>query len=268
MSNKTVKMPIGMRKSYFGVFASEPANAHPVYGTLLDMGAARKGYLTITTAAVEIPGDDIVQVYDEKFVSAQADVETDCSDLELNATVFGHSYATGVETSNGDDTAPFGFYAFIEPILLKDKSVIYRATFLYKVCAMQGSEKTEADTKQPGGLDPKVNAVSFKVMADNTGAWRARQEFSTEAAADSWIRGLAGASTVYPVRITNVGTGASNPGPGVIYVAAGQNLVIDFGTNDPTALYDNGTSKSPSSHKYTISSIAAAHDVVAIWPST
>lgn len=268
MSNKTVKMPIGMRKSYFGQIVSEPDNAHPVYGTLMDMGAARKGYLTVTTAAVEIPGDDIVQVYDEKFVSAQADVETDCSDLELNAAVYGHAYATGVESSGANDTAPYGFYAFIEPILLKNKTIIYRATYLYKVCAMQASEKVEADTKQPGSLDPKVNAVSFKVMCDNTGVWRDREEFDSEAAADAWIRGLAGATAVWPVRITNIGNGTSTPGTGVIYVAAGQNQVIDFGSSDPTALYDNGTTKTPSSHKYTISSIAGAHDIVAIWPST
>lgn len=264
----TVKMPIGMRKSYFGPFASEPDNAHPTYGSIMDMGAARKGYITVTTASVEIPGDDIVEVYDEKFVSAQADVETDCSDLELNASVYGHSFSSGVEHSGADDTAPYGFYAFIEPLLRKDKSIIYRATFLYKVCAMQSSEKTEADTKQPGSLDPKVNAVSFKVMADVTGEWRARQEFATEALADAWIRGLAGASSVYPVSITNVGNGSSTPGTGVIYVPSGQNQVINFGSADPNALYDNGESKTPTAHKYTISAISGAHEIAVIWPST
>lgn len=267
MGNKAVKTPIGMVSSYFFPFASEPDSGHPVYGAKIDMGAAVKGYLSVNTATADIYGDDALLVPLELFVSGQIDVETTMSDLEVNAALFGHTYNAGEETSNGDDASPNGGYAFIQAIMKKDKSIIYRPTFLRKAAAMPQSERQEADTKRDG-LDPKMNAVSFKLMKDNTGDWRVREDFASLPEAEAYIDAVAGASgTAYAVRIQHSGAGASTPGVGTKYVVAGDSQVIDFGTSDPDALYDNGVDVTGSiaAHKYTISSIAANHDVVAIW---
>ena len=157
----------------------------------MDLGAAVKGYLTVTTASASIPGDDITQLEDEIFTGGQLDSETTMSDLAVNATLYGHTYteADGEESNSADRAKPGGL-SFIEPILLKDKSVVYRATCLYKTQAMPSSEKQEADTKKAGELSPKTNAVSFKVMEDNTGAWRKRQDCDTLAAAKTFISGV------------------------------------------------------------------------------
>lgn len=183
-----VKVPIGMRNSWYFPITAEPENAHPTYGEKLDMGAAVKGYLSVTTASASIPGDDITQLEFEKFVSAQLDAETTMNDLEINAKIFGHKYteADG-EVSSADDCAPSGGYAFIQSILKKDKTIIYRATCLFKVAAMASSEKQEADTRKAGELSPKNNAVSYKVSEDNSGAWRVRQDFATPAEAETFI---------------------------------------------------------------------------------
>lgn len=266
MGNKAVKTPIGMVSSYFFPFASEPVGAHPVYGDKVDMGAAVKGYLSITTASGDISGDDAVLLYFEQFVSGHVDVETTLSDLEVNAKVYGHSYKQGRETSSGEDSAPNGAYAFIEPILRKDKTLVYRATFLYKTTAMLSAEKQEADTRK-SDFNPKMNAVSLRVMKDNADAWRERQEFPTQSEAEAFIDSLAGGTAAYGVTVTHVGNGTSDPGEGTTYVTAGESFSVDFGATDPTALYDNAanvTSKL-SSHKYTISSIAAGHEIVAVW---
>jgi phosphoribosylformylglycinamidine (FGAM) synthase-like amidotransferase family enzyme len=152
------------------------------------MGTAVKGYLSVTTASASIPGDDITQVEIEKFVSGQLDAETTMSDLEVNAKIYGHKYTEeGGEVSSSDDVSPNGGYAFIEPILKKDKSIIFRATCLHKVCAMPSSERQEADTKKSGELSPKNNAVSYKVMEDATGAWRTRKDFPQITDAESFI---------------------------------------------------------------------------------
>ena len=259
MGNKAVKTPLGMVSSYFFPFASEPVGIHPVYGEKVDMGAAVKGYLSLTTAS----GD---MLYFEQFVSGQVDVETTLSDLEVNAKLYGHSYKAGRETAKGEDSAPNGAYAFIEPILKKDKTLVYRASFFYKVTAMLSAEKQEADTRK-SDFNPKMNAVSLRVMTDNADAWRERQEFPTQSEAEAFIDSLAGGTAAYGVTITHIGTGTSDPGEGTTYVTAGQSLAIDFGTKDPTALYDNAvnvTSKL-ATHKYTVSSIAAAHEIVAVW---
>lgn len=191
----TVKVPLGMRRSWYYPITAETPGKKPTYDAKLDMGAAVKGYLSITTASASIPGDDITQVEIEKFVSGQLDAETTMSDLEINAKIYGHKFTEeSGEISSSDDVAPNGGYAFIEPILKKDKSVIYRATCLHKVSAMAGSEKQEADTKKSGELAFKNNAVSYKVMEDSTGAWRTRKEFATLAEAEAFCDTTFGAA--------------------------------------------------------------------------
>lgn len=191
MEFNKVKTPIGMQTSTFFPITAEPEGAHPTYAAGLDMGAAVKGYLSITTESAEIPGDDIIQLSTESFVSCQADVETTLSDLQLNSTLYGHTYSEEAgELSAASDEAVPGAYTFIEPILKKDKSKVYRATILFKATAMPSSEKQEADTKKPGELSPKMNAVSFKCVPDNSGAWRQRKELGTASAAIEWINSI------------------------------------------------------------------------------
>lgn len=186
-----VKTPLGMQTLTFYPIATEPDAAHPTYSEGVDLGAAVKGYLTVTTASATIPGDDITQLEDEIFTGGQLDTETTMSDLKVNATLYGHNYdETSGETSNGADRAKPGGLSFVEPILCKDKTILYRATCLYKAQAMPSSEKQEADTKKPGELSPKMNAVSFKVMEDNTGAWRVRQDCENLEAAKTFITGI------------------------------------------------------------------------------
>lgn len=184
----TVMVEIGMESSYYFPIKSEPAAAKPVYDSSLDMGHAVKAALAVTTASASIPGDNITQVEVEEFVSAQLDSETTMNSLEVNAKVFGHAYTDeGGEVSASGDASPGGGYAFIQHIMKKDKTRVYRATCLHKVCAIASSEKQTANTKTPGQITFANNVVSYKVMADNTGAWRTRQDFVTKAEAAKFI---------------------------------------------------------------------------------
>lgn len=201
LGTKTVKVPIGMRRSYFAPITAETAGAHPTYGTPVDMGCAVTGTLAITTATGEIPGDDAIQLRVEKFVSGQLDVETTCADLELQATLYGHAYGTPqsastgstekLEISGADDEPTPGGYACIEPILLKDRSQVYRASVFFSVAAMASAEKMNAETRG-SSLNPKMNSVSFGVYKDSTGSWRAREEFASEDDAIDWIEDVFG----------------------------------------------------------------------------
>lgn len=187
--NQTVKVPIGMRTSTYYPITAEPASAHPAYGTAVDMGAAVKGYLSVTTSSAEIRGDDVTLIQADSFVSGQLDVETTLSDLSVNAKIYGHTYSEeDGEISSGDDQSPNGGYSFIEPILRSDKTIVYRASVFPKVSATASGEKQEADTKPSGDLNPKMNAVIFKVMEDNAGTWRQRKDFASEELATAWIK--------------------------------------------------------------------------------
>ena len=190
-----VKTPVGMQTLDFWPITAEPENAHPTYGEKVNLGAAVKGYVSVTTASSSIPGDDIVQVEDEVFTGGQFDTETTMSDLQVNATLYGHTYsAEEGEESKGSDRSKPGGISFIEPILLKTKKTIYRATCLFKVSAMASSEKQEADTKKPNELSPKMNVVAFKIMEDNAQSWRRRNDFETKAEAEAFINKVFGAA--------------------------------------------------------------------------
>lgn len=263
MGLKTVKVPMGLVCSYFAPITAEPASSHPTYGSVLDMGANVKSYLSITTASGSIWGDDEELYYDESFVNAQLDAETTQDDLAINAALQGHTYATGLETSGKDDRSPYGGYGAIRHLINKQGQHIFRGMVYYKVKPMASSEKDEADTKKEN-FDPKMYAVSMKVTCDNTGAWRDREDFSALAQAESWLATKLGNGTSKVVRVAVHGSGTVTPM--VAVAASGSNVELSVG-GSPTALYDNGTLKtsSISSNKYTISSISADHEVVVIY---
>lgn len=192
----TVKATVGMQTLDFWPITDEPDKAHPTYGPKVNLGAAVKGYVSVTTASASIPGDDIVQVEDEVFTGGQFDTETTMSDLEVNATLYGHTFSEeDGEESKGSDRSKPGGISFIEPVLLKTKKTIYRATCLRKVAAMAGSEKQEADTKKSTELSPKMNSVAFKIMEDNLQSWRVRKDFDTKAEAEAFINKVFGSAT-------------------------------------------------------------------------
>lgn len=184
----TVKVPVGMRRSWYFPITAEADATKPTYGTKIDMGAGVKAYLSLTTASGEVRGDDIAQLSEEKFVSGQIDAETTLSDLEVNAKLYGHTYTTeGGEVSGSDDSAPNGGYAYIQHLLKKDKSSVFRAVCMHKVSAMASAEKDESDTKPSGDLSTKNYAVSFKVMEDNAHHWRTRKDFTSQESAEAFI---------------------------------------------------------------------------------
>lgn len=190
-----VKTAVGMQTLDFWPITAEPENAHPTYGECINLGAAVKGYLSITTLTASIPGDDIEQVKDETFTGGQFDTETTMSDLQVNATLYGHTFSEedGEESKSTDRAKPGGL-SFVEPILLKDKTIIYRATCLRKACAIASSEKQEADTRKRGEFNPKMNVVSFSIEEDNLRSWRQRNDFKTKEEADAFIKKIFGAA--------------------------------------------------------------------------
>ena len=186
LTMKTLKIPIGMRRSYFAPIASEPAHNHPTYNAPVSMGEGVKCELSVTTAQASIYGDDVDLLDVEEFVRAQADVETACDDLETNALLFGHEYTEDEELSGMDDAVPVGGYGYIQHLIKKNKTHAYRAVFFFRVSAMPSSEKMQDATKA-SSLDPKMNPVSFSILPDNAGKWRARKEFGTEAEAVEYL---------------------------------------------------------------------------------
>ena len=267
MKNKTVHVKLGMRRSYFAPHATMPANAHPTCGPVLDMGEAVLGHLAVPYASGDVHGDDASRLHFESFVSGQLDSETTCGELELSAAVYGRRLEAGAETSNTDDAPPSGCFGYIEPFLRADKSRVYRAVFLYNVTAMPSQEKSDSDTRK-ADFNPAMAAVSYFVAVDNTGDWRDRKEFATEAAADDWLMSKFGSVNGYAVTVRRSGAGTVTPA-GTVMVAAGGTQAIAFSVA-PTAVFDNGANVTAeiSDKTYSITNAAADHDVIVIFPAS
>lgn len=184
--NKT-KTPIGLLDLGFAQIATEPANAHPTYSAGVSLGHSVRAALTVTTAQLRVYGDDALQISDDSFVSGSLDTETLMSDLELEGLLYGGTYAeaTGLTDSADDASVPGAVY-YVQKIMKKDKSLIYRAVVFYYCCANRSGYGSEADTKKDN-IENKNSTVTFDVLPDNTGAWRWRKDCASESAALSAI---------------------------------------------------------------------------------
>lgn len=267
MSNPAkLKEKFGCVSSHFTPIVSTPAGAHPVYGVPIDLGYNVKAYLAVQLANAKLYGDDILQLEANDFTSAMLSSETLLSDLEVDSKLYGARYVDGELTNNRDDVCNAGAFDYIQKLRTK-AGIIYRAVFLYYAVPILGDDNVDGKAES---LNFQHNAISYTVTADETGDWRTKKDFSSQADAEAWLRTMRGEGGYYAVNISHSGEGDSTPGVGTAYVAAGVNLEISFVT-DPSTLLDNGTvvTNSISSHKYTISSIAANHDIIAVWtPAT
>jgi len=265
------KGQVGLLDPKLWPIVSEPASAIPTYGNAVSEGPATKAYLTVEAYDVPIYGDDDMES-ESLFKSGTLEQETSYDDLGLDALIYGATTEGDGSVSDGDgDTSPYFGKSYIEPILKKDaatgtKSTVYRAVCLFKAVATRSGIKDSADTKKDS-IEFKYRGTTWSLRKCNNGKWRRRFDFSTLADAQSWINSIMGHSSGYSVAIRNVGSGSSTPGNGLSFYTAGTSAVIDFGATDPAKLYDGTTDKTSqiASHKYTISNIAANHDITVIW---
>lgn len=182
-----LKEKFGLVYSAFGkITADETDGAHPTYGTLTDLGAAVKAYLTINHAEGTLYGDDVKRLAVKEFTGATLEAETLLNDLEVDATLFGSTYSSTDKTSTdkAEDAANYGGYAYVQKLKDASNKTIYRAVWLYKVLPTLTNDNS--DTKADG-LTFAHKAVTYDVSADQTGAWRVRQDFDSLAAAKTWL---------------------------------------------------------------------------------
>lgn len=256
-----VKEKFGLVVSRFTPIIAMPAGSHPTYGTAIDMGEAVKAYLTATYANAKLYGDDVLQLEANEFTYATLQAETLLSDLQVKSQLFGGAYANGELSDNVDDTAVPGAYEYIQK--LKTKSgIIYRAVFLYNCVPSQLDDN--ADTKGES-VTFANEAINYTVYPDDTGDWRKRKDFSTQAAAEAWLAQQRGAGSSFAINVLVSGSGSASP-EGGMYVASGGSAVINL-SGTPTKLFDNGTDKTTvvAANKYTITNVTANHNVVVIF---
>lgn len=199
------KGQIGLEYLGYSKITAEPEAAHPTYDqTILELGAAVKAYLSVTTAKLREYGDNALKISADYFTEGLLDVDTLLNDPEVASVVYGASFTDGELTHLSTDEPPAGAVFYIQDILVQTNGVktrMYRAVFLYKATASLSSFKDESDTRN-GSLAFKHGLTSFVLATDNAMAWRSVKEFAvTEgkagealAQAKAWIKTKLGAA--------------------------------------------------------------------------
>ena len=195
MSTKT-KFPMGLTHLGFcPITAAGSSSALPTYGAEVTLGHAVRAALTVNTADVPIYGDDAMQLKIDSFISATFETETLMSELELESTLYGGTYASGNGlTRTLNDAGTPGAVTYVRKLMKKDKSLVFRAGAFFNCSANRAASGWDADTKKES-VEVKNAKVNFDVMAAETGAWNWEQDYTSEADALAGIATKLGLSS-------------------------------------------------------------------------
>lgn len=194
MSTKT-KFGMGLLNLGFcPITADGSSSALPTYGASVSLGHAVRAALTVNAADVPIYGDDALQLRVDSFISGTLETETLLSELELESTLYGGTYASasGLTRTLNDAGTP-GAVFYIRKLMKKDKSLVYRAGAFFRCTANRSASGWDADTKKDS-VEAKNATVTFDVMPCDTGAWNWEQDYTSEADAIAGINTKLGLS--------------------------------------------------------------------------
>lgn len=254
---------IGMKYWGWAPFAAETTTALPTYTAGFKLGESIKADLKITNAEGQLYADDVLCEDVSEFSSGDITGELDELTLTKQAVLYDATLTDGEMGNGADDSPPFGGTAYSQ-YLQKSGVKRYRTFFYPKVKAKVPDDSS--NTKGSGftmGTEP----VSFKVYPPLFGKWRYVKDHANLAAAQAYIESKLSIATWYDINmlVTGATTGesATLSAPAV---ASGGTVTVTL-TGTVTKLYDNGTDVTASiaDHVYTISTVAAAHNIAVIF---
>lgn len=177
------KTTMGLLDLGIAPITAEPAAALPTYGSPKSLGHAVRAALTVQTANTPVYGDDALQLTIDEFIRGVLEVQTLMDDLEISATLFGGTYASGsgITRTVADSGTPVAVYG-LRKLMKKDKSLVYRAEVFFRCEANRAASGWDADTKSQSFQNKTAN-TTFDVYSANSGAWCWEQDFSSAAAA-------------------------------------------------------------------------------------
>lgn len=250
---------IGCKYPCFAPIATEPAASLPTYSSGAVIGSLVSANRTVQLASGKLYGDDDVVESIDEFMSGNIAMDTDDMEDAPTALIYGCAVDSGEVVYNKDDTPPYGGLAFYKTIV-KNGVRKFQCYFYPKVKAILGNDNVQT---KGNAITFQNTSTSFEIFKAKNGDWLRTETFTTEAAAIAWVQSKIAVATWYVVNVLVSGSGISADKDGKNYVAAGEDLVITV-TGTPTSLFDNSVVISLTDGAYTVSEIAADHEVVFI----
>lgn len=250
----------------FAKAIKQDAGVLPTYETGVVIGKLVAANVTVTLATGELFADDIKAEYASEFVSASCAMETDDMEDSVASLIYGAAVVDGAVHYAAGDAPPEGGLGYVKKLQRRGKR-FYQGYFYPRAKAALGNDN--AQTKG-SSITFATTQTTFEIMdpevSSEVGGWRMVRTFDREADAIAWVENKANIKKAHEVSIIVNGDGSVTPS-GRMMVADGGSLTLSFGTTDPDYLYDNGVDVTASiaSSAYELSSVAEAHNIVAVF---
>ena len=257
----------GAQYAVFAPFASEPANSAPTYSTGRQLGQLNAANVQYNIPTADAYGDNKLAIRIAEFVSGTIDITNVDASLQDLADLLGATIDSGEIAFGSEDVAPFVGFGFIVNLIdSATKTKYWEAHFFPKAQAVRTGENNSTKAES---ISLSLPTLQLAFYPPNAGAYEYVKRFTSQASALAYLQSALNVANWYKVNVSvngaNGTTEYADP-VGENYAAAGSDFALTV-AGTPTALYDNGTeSKSSiSDGTYTISTIAADHDIAVIY---
>lgn len=179
---------IGLTNFRYGIL-TEAEDGTPSYGGAKTPGAAVSCNVEVTNNDAKLYANDVVQESDTSFAGGTVTMGVDRADYQTQADLLGHAYdeEDGLVRS-ANDTAPYvGLGRIVTQMI--NNVISYRVEFLYKV---KFAEPSQEDTTKGESVEFNTVEMEGQVAQLANGKWSVAQDFTTKAAATTYLEGLLG----------------------------------------------------------------------------
>lgn len=186
---------IGLLHPVFAPISAETANSAITYGTGIVVAKAVSADVTWNRSNNPFYADDAVAENDNSIIGGSIKFGIDHLALSVANTMLGETKATVSsidEYTETDAIAPAGGFGYIR-VLRKNGVTSYRAYWVHKTRFGVASETAKTKGQSIAWENPTIEGDVIGVHIDSSGnaQYRTKADFSTYAAAESWLHGKA-----------------------------------------------------------------------------
>lgn len=180
---------IGLKNLLFGVL-TEASDGTATYGAAVKPAKAISCSVSITNNEAKLFADDVLAESDTSFQSGKVSLGIDDEDLEIMATLLGHTITDGEMVRNSNDTAP---YVGLGRIVTK----MVGGNYKYKVeflCKVKFAEPSQDENTKGESLEFGTSTIEGQIATLANGNWSKAETFDSLAAAQAYLNGMFAAS--------------------------------------------------------------------------
>lgn len=180
---------IGLQNFLFGVL-TEAANGTATYGVAKKPAKAISCNVSISNNDAKLYADDALAESDTSFQSGTVTIGLDDDNLEMLATLLGHTITSGNMVRNASDVAPYvGLGRIVTKML--NNTLKYKVEF---ICKVKFGEPSQDDSTKGESVEFGTYELEGQISQLANGDWSKAQVFDTLSAAQTYLNSLFTAS--------------------------------------------------------------------------